>query len=112
MRVGESFSAAKRVQFYRADNCEALEAFSGVVTDTITLVDHLRGWRSVFGVEVDDVITLRWEQGGELYVFGRGYGLVAWRRAHDDQHSPVWSAISEMRPDVGKLDKLRIPCLD
>jgi hypothetical protein len=43
-------------------------------------VEHLRGWRSVFGVEVDDVITLRWEQGGELYTFGRGYGLVAWRR--------------------------------
>ena len=41
-----------------------------------------------------------------------GYGLVAWRRAHDDQNSPVWSAISEMRPDVGKLDKLRMTCLD
>ena len=111
MRLGESFSAAKRVQFYRADDCGPIEQYSGNVTDTITLVEHLRGWRSVFGVEVDDVITLRWEQGGELYTFGRGYGLVAWRRAHDDQHSPVWSAISEMRPDVGRLARLRLPCL-
>ena len=37
-------------------------------------------------------------------------GLHALR--HDDPHSPVWSAIAEMRPDVGKLNRLRIPCLE
>ena len=112
MRVGESFTQQKQVQFYRADDCGPIEQYSGNVTDTITLVEHLTEWRSVFGVELKDAIRLRWEQGGEDYFFARGYGLVAWRRAHDDQHSPVWSAISEMRPDVGRLDRLRIPCLE
>lgn len=112
MGVGESFSAAKRVQFYRADDCAPLAQYSGNVTDTITLVEHLAEWRSVFGVELQDVIRLRWEQGGEDYFYARAYGLVGWRRAHNDEHSPVWSAISEMRPDVGRLDRLRIPCLE
>ena len=112
MRVGESFAQGKRVQFYRADNCQPLAEHSGNVTDTITLVEHLAEWRSVFGVELRDVIRLRWEQGGEEYYFARAYGLVAWRRAHSDQHSPEWSAISEMRPDVGRLARLQIPCLE
>ncbi len=112
MRVGESFSQAKRVQFYRTEDCGPIEQHSGQVTDTITLLEHLDEWRSPFGVAVPDVVVLRWEQGGEVYRFGRGYGLVGWQRAHDDPHSPAWSAISEMRPDVGKLNRLRIPCLE
>ena len=112
MRVGESFSAEKRIQFYKIADCSQISDFSGTVTDTITLLEHLDEWRSPFGVAVPDVVVLRWEQGGEVYRFGRGYGLVAWRRAHDDQNSPVWSAISEMRPDVGRLNRLRIPCLE
>lgn len=112
MRVGESFAQGKRVQFYRADTCEPLAEYSGNVTDTITLVEHLAEWRSVFGVELQDVIRLRWEQGGEDYFYARAYGLVAWRRAHSDQHSPEWSAISEMRPDVGQMARLQIPCLE
>ena len=111
MRVGESFSQAKRVRFYRADDCTPLEQYSGDVVDTITLVEHLSEWRSVFGVELQDVIRLRWEQGGEDYWWARGYGLVAFRRAHNDENSPVWSAISEMRPDVGRLTRLRLDCL-
>lgn len=111
MRPGESFAQAKRVQFYSAADCEPQAAYSGNVVDTITVVEHLSEWRSVFGVTVPDVVTLRWEQGGEWYYYGRGYGLVGWRRAHDDQHSPVWSAISEMRPDVGTLPRMVIPCL-
>jgi hypothetical protein len=111
MRIGESFTAAKRVQFYRADDCAPLTLHSGSVTDTITLVEHLAEWRSRFGVELRDVIRLRWEQGGEDYYYARGLGMVAWRRAHNDQHSPEWSAISEMRPDVGRLRRLAIPCL-
>jgi hypothetical protein len=112
MRVGESFSAEKRIQFYKIADCSQISDFSGTVTDTITLLEHLDEWRSPFGVAVPDVVVLRWEQGGEVYRFGRGYGLVGWQRAHDDPHSPVWSAISEMRPDVGKLNRLRIPCLE
>ena len=111
MRVGESFSQGKRVQFYTLEDCRPSAANSGTVTDTITLVEQLAEWRSVFGVELRDVIRLRWEEGGEEYVYARGLGLVAWRRAHNDQNSPEWSAISEMRPEVGKLARLRIPCL-
>lgn len=111
MKVGQSFSASKRVQFYRADNCQAVEQYSGDVTDTITLVERLGEWRSPFGVVVPDVVVLRWEQGGEVYRFGRDWGLVGWQRDYDDPHSPVWSAISEMRPDVGRLARMRIPCL-
>ena len=66
----------------------------------------------MFGVVVPDVITLRWEQGGELYYFARGYGLVSFRRSHNDENSPVWSAISEMLPSAPRLQRLRINCLD
>ena len=111
MRPGESFSQSKRIQFYSAADCSEQAAFSGTVTDTITLVEHLSEWRSVFGVALRDVVRLRWEQGGEDYFYARGYGLVAWRRAHNDENSPVWSAIAEMRPDVGTLARLAIPCL-
>jgi hypothetical protein len=111
MGISESFSQTKRVQFYRLDNCAAVEQHSGTVTDTITLVEHLSEWRSPFGVVVPDVVVLKWEQGGELYRFGRGYGLVGWSRAHQDPHSPAWSGIAEMRPDVGRLARLRIDCL-
>ena len=111
MRVGERFSQAKQVQFYTLEDCRPSAANSGTVTDTITLVEQLAEWRSVFGVELRDVIRLRWEQGGEDYWYARGLGLVAWRRVHNDQNSPEWSAIAEMRPEVGKLARLRIPCL-
>lgn len=111
MGISESFSQTKRVQFYRLDNCAAVEQHSGTVTDTITLVEHLSEWRSPFGVVVPDVVVLKWEQGGELYRFGRGYGLVGWSRAHQDPNSPAWSGIAAMRPDVGRLARLRIGCL-
>ena len=111
MGIGESFSQAKRLQFYRLDNCEPVALHSGVVTDTITLVEHLSEWRSPFGVVVPDVVVLKWEQGGELYTFGRGYGLIGWSRAHQDPNSPAWSGIAAMRPDVGRLARLRIDCL-
>jgi hypothetical protein len=111
MRVGEGFSQTKQVQFYRAVDCAAVEQHSGTVTDTITLAEHLSEWRSPFGVVVPDVAVLKWEQGGEVYRFGKGYGLVGWERAHQDPNSPVWSGISEMRPDVGRLARLKIDCL-
>jgi hypothetical protein len=112
MRVGESFTQAKRVQFFRLDDCAPLGTHSGHVTDTITLVEHLPEWRSPFGFIVPDVVVLRWEQGGEVYRYARGFGLVGWARAHDDPHSPAWSGISEMRPDVGRLARRRVPCLE
>lgn len=112
MKVGESFSQAKRVQFYRLSDCAPLGLHSGHVTDTITLVEHLVEWRSPFGVVVPDVVVLRWVQGGEVYRFGRGWGLVGWERRHQDANSPVWSGVAEMRPEVGRLARLRIPCLE
>ena len=114
MRVGESFTQAKRVQFYRVSDCAPLGLHSGRVTDTIELVARharytfrAREWRPV---TLEDVVELRWTQ-GERYWYARGFGLVAWEREHQDAHAPVWSAISEMRPEVGRLGRLRIGCL-
>jgi hypothetical protein len=114
MRPGQSFAQQKRVQFYRASDCAPLGVYSGTVTDVIEFVAHhrrytfpARDWRPV---TLDDVIELRWTQ-GERYWYARGYGLVGWRREHNDPNSPAWSAISEMRPGVGRLERMRIHCL-
>lgn len=114
MRVGETFTQAKRVQFYRLDNCVPVEQYSGDVIDSITLVAHharytfrARDWTPV---TLDDVVQLRWS-GGEDYWYAKSFGLVGWGRTHQDANSPTWSAISEMRPDVGRLERLRIACL-
>ena len=112
MRVGESFAQGKRVQFYRLSDCAPLYQHSGQVVDTITLVERLVEWRSPFGVAVPDVVVLRWEEGGEVYRFGRGWGLVGWEREHQDADSPAWSGVAEMRPGVGRLARLRIDCLE
>lgn len=114
MSVGESFSQAKHVQFYRLDTCVPVEQYSGDVIDSITLVAHharytfrARDWTPV---TLDDVIQLRWS-GGEDYWYAKSFGLVGWGRTHQDANSPAWSAISELRPDVGRLERLRIACL-
>ena len=114
MQPGESHAQFKRVQFYRVSDCAELTAYSGDVTDVIEFVAHherytfpARDWGPV---TLEDVIELRWTQ-GERYWYARGFGLVGWRRDHSDPHSPAWSAISEMRPDVGQLTRLRINCL-
>ena len=112
MSIGESFTERKRVQFYRQSDCAPLGDYSGDVTDTITLVDRIAEWRSPFGMVVPDVVTLRWEQGGELYYWGKGLGLCGWKREHQDPNSPAWSGISEMLPNTGRLKRLEIPCLD
>lgn len=115
MRVGESFTQAKRVQFYRLSDCAPVGQHSGTVTDTITLVARHAAYtfpaRDWAAVTLADVVELRWEQGGERYWYARGYGLVGWSRTHDDPHSPAWSAIAEMRPGVGRLGRLAIGCL-
>lgn len=111
MVAGERFTQGKRVQFYRLSDCAPLALYSGDVTDTITFVALHPTYAFRTGVRLADVVELRWEQGGERYFYARGFGLVAWERAHQDPNSPVWSAIAEMRPDVGKLTRLRIGCL-
>lgn len=116
MVPGESFSQRKRLQFYQLTDCAESAANSNEVTDTITLVARYerytfraRDWQPV---TLADVVKLRWEEGGEVYFFARDYGLVAWEREHQDPLTPAWSAICEMRPNVGTLRRLRIPCLD
>lgn len=115
MRVGESFSQRKRVQFYWLADCSESEANSDEVTDTITLdarydryTFRSNGWAAV---TLPDVVQLRWVEGGEIYFFARRYGLVGWERLHQDLLTPAWSAISEMREGVGVLERLRIGCL-
>jgi hypothetical protein len=114
MGVGQSFVSSKRIQFYRLEDCAPLSANSGNVTDTITLVAHhasytfpSNGWEPV---RLADVVQLRWN-GGEDYFYARGYGMVGWARVHQDANSPAWSAICEMKPDVGQLQRLVIDCL-
>lgn len=115
MHIGETFTQGKRIQFYRLESCVPVEQHSGDVIDRITL--YARHERYTFpardwpAVTLDDVIELRWLNGGESYWYARGFGLVGWARTHQDPHSPQWSAISEMRPDVGRLARLRIDCL-
>lgn len=111
MTMGESFTQRKRVQFYNLADCSESAANSGDVTDTITLQEHLDTWRSPWGIVVPDVVVLRWEEGGELYRFGRGYGLVGWSREHSDPNSPAWSAIYAMRPALESLRRLPVGCL-
>jgi hypothetical protein len=114
MAVGQSYTSSKRIQFYNLDDCSESDANSGNVTDTITLVAHhasytfpSNGWEPV---RLADVVQLRWN-GGEDYFYARGYGMVGWARVHQDANSPAWSAICEMRPDVGRLQRLVIDCL-
>jgi len=115
MTPGQSFTQGKRVQFFRLDSCVPVEQYSGDVIDTIKFVAHhprftfpANGWEPV---TLDDVVELAWTQGGESYWYARNYGLVAWGRSHQDVNSPQWSAICEMRPDVGRLTRLPINCL-
>jgi hypothetical protein len=91
MAVGDRCTTQKRVQFYDKETCKPLAANSGTVTDTITLVEHIDNWRSPHGYIIPDVIVLRWEQGGESYFYGRGYGLVGW----GDVATGRWSGIVE-----------------
>lgn len=114
MRPGEGFTQAKKVQFYRLVDCAPLYQHSGDVTDTIEFVAlhgrytfRARDWAPV---TLEDVVELRWTQ-GERYWFARGFGLVGWEREHQDANSPAWSAIAEMRPGMGRLARLAIPCL-
>lgn len=115
MWAGDSFTQAKRVQFYRLDDCAPLAIYSGDVVDTITVIANYprytfpaRDWPAV---TLEDVVQLRWS-GGEDYWYARGLGLVAWARTHQDAASPAWSAIAEMRPDVGRLRRLAVPCVE
>lgn len=116
MRPEESYTQPKRVQFYWLYDCDESSANSGIVLDTIRFVARhtkytfpANGWNPV---TLGDVIELEWLQGGEVYYFARGFGLVGWGRRHDDPESPSWSAICEMRPEVGRLDRLRIGCME
>ncbi len=111
MAVGESYTSQKRVQFYFESDCKPSSANSGNVMDTIRLNRVHATLRLKTGMTVHDVVELEWVDGGELYYYARGFGLVAWERRHQDANSPAWSAMSKMRPDVGKLTRLRIPCM-
>ncbi len=115
MAIGQTFTQGKRVQFYRLENCVPIEQYSGDVIDSIQLVAHHKRYtfpaRDWPAVTLEDVVELEWVQGGESYWYARWYGLVGWARKHSDPNSPQWSAICEMRPDVGQMTRLGIGCL-
>lgn len=112
MAVGESFTVSLHVQFYTWD-CKPSAANSGNVTDTRTLVEHLDSWTSPYGVTVQDVIVIKWVNGGEYYYYARDFGLVAWGRTHNDPNTPMASAISEIHAAGARPDNVvnLPPCL-
>jgi murein DD-endopeptidase MepM/ murein hydrolase activator NlpD len=113
MAVGETYAQARRVQFYRIEDCAESAANSGNVTDTIKLVAHHKSFECKTGFKLNDVVELLLVNGGEKYFYAKDYGLVAWERTHDDPNTPGWSGIAEehargTRPDN---QKLAIGCL-
>lgn len=115
MWPGRTCTQSKRVQFYRLDSCVPVEQYSGDVIDRIRMVAYherytfpTNGWEPV---TLENVVQLRWVDGGEDYWYARGYGLVAWGRSHQDANSPAWSAICEERWDMGPLQRVRVDCM-
>lgn len=112
-RPGETYTRARRVQFYRKSDCQPLEANSGDVVDTMRFAAHYASYTFRTGITLQDVIKLEWVNGGELYYYAREYGLCAWERLHQDPATPQWSAISEIHAPGSRPDNVRegIGCL-
>jgi hypothetical protein len=95
MAEGETYTQARQVQFYMKDSGAKSAPNSGPATDTIKFVKHHKKYTFQTGIEIPDVIEMLWVNGRESYFYAREYGMVGWRREHDDPNSPPWSAISE-----------------
>jgi hypothetical protein len=101
MAIGETYTQARRVQFYNKADGSPSAANSGNVTDAIKLVAHHKQYKFQTGSELENVLEIHWVQSPhdhrprEKYFYAKGYGLVGWARGHEDPHSPAWSAISE-----------------
>ncbi len=103
MTIGESYTRARKVQFYNWD-CTPSDINSGDVVDTMKFVAKYNSYTFETGITLNDVIELEWVNGQEKYFYARRYGLVGWARQHQDINTPQWSAISEIhapgqRPD-------------
>ncbi|HSG17705.1 MAG TPA: M23 family metallopeptidase [Anaerolineae bacterium] len=109
MAEGETYTQARQVQFYMKNSGAKSAANSGGVTDTIKFVKHHKKHKFQTGIELDDVIELLWVNGRETYFYAKNYGLVGWRREHDDPHTPPWSAISEEHRPGQRPDNVREP---
>jgi hypothetical protein len=102
MALGEIYTQARKVQFFKKADGTPSDANSGDVTDTIKLVAHHAQLELRSGEVVVDIIELHWVNGPnnhdprEKYFYGRDFGLVAWERGHQDPNSPAWSALSEV----------------
>ena len=101
MAIGESFKTGQvQVQFYEKSNCQPSAPNSGVVQDTRRLVALHENWESRFGFVVPRVAEIEWVNGGELYFYGEGYGLVGWERKHQDPVTPAWTSLAS-EPEGG-----------
>jgi murein DD-endopeptidase MepM/ murein hydrolase activator NlpD len=106
-RAGESYTRARRVQFYRKSDCQPVPENSGDVIDTMRFVAHRSSYTFRTGLTLPDVVELEWVGGGERYFYARGFGLVAWERSHQDPATPQWSAISEIHASGARPDNVR-----
>jgi hypothetical protein len=96
MAIGDTYTQKRRVQFYHKSSGAKSAKNSGEVTDTIQLVAHHAKYRFPTGIELHDVVELAWVNGKERYFYAKNFGLVGWKRKHDDPHTPPWSAIAEI----------------
>lgn len=112
--IGDVFTRSRYVQFFKEQGCVPDPNNSGGVTDTMRFVAHHDNYAFQTGLVIQDVVELEWVNGPERYFYARNYGLVGWRRLHDDPNTPEWSAISEEHAPGTRPDNLRkvIDCLD
>jgi len=102
MAVGETYTQARRVQFYNKADGSPSAANSGQVIDTIKLVAHHAQIKLPTGLTVENVVEIHWVNSAEdhkpkeKYFYAQGYGMVGWHRGHSDPDSPSWSAVSEI----------------
>jgi hypothetical protein len=104
MAIGETYTQARKVQFFNKSDGSQSAANSGNVTDTIKLIARHNQLTLRTGMVINDIIELHWVNGPqdhspkEKYFYGRDFGLVAWERGHQDPNSPAFSALSEIHP--------------
>ncbi len=85
MLIGEEFTSCKSVRFFDKETCRQLSEHD--VTDTIKLVAHYQSRHNTFGFGLDDVIELKWMQGGEVYYYAKNHGLVGWKSSNGTDYS-------------------------
>lgn len=94
MKIGDSTASNPHVQFYTKKSNDKVDQNSGPAHNTITLLAHHDSITFFTGITCQDVIELKWDQGGEVYYYMKNVGLVGWKGLHDG-HTQTFNAVSE-----------------